>query len=199
MSGKSVNFGDKKINKRDVYKNKKLFKIEDIDINKILVSKKESYGTKNSLKYFIGYNDDDTVRPLFIKLPQMIGYVKQFDSNKTMSFKVIDNKLLKEYTKIWEKVSNLMNIKFHSEPVYGDNDKCIKTKIKLYGDKINTNFQGKKIPKENASCKCLSLIMLDSVIRANKKYYPQTLFEECKYVIKNNKMENLINDDLDLG
>ena len=192
MSGKSVNFGDKKINKRDFYKNKKLFKIEDIDINKILVSKKESYGTKNSLKYFIGYNDDDTVRPLFIKLPQMIGYVKQFDSNKTMSFKVIDNKLLKEYTKIWEKVSNLMNIKFHSESVYGDNDKCIKTKIKLYGDKINKNFQGKKIPKENASCKCLSLIMLDSVIRANKKYYPQTLFEECKYVIKNNKMENLL-------
>ena len=173
MSGKSVNFGDKKINKRDFYKNKKLFKIEDIDINKILVSKKESYGTKNSLKYFIRYNDDDTVRPLFIKLPQMIGYVKQFDSNKTMSFKVIDNKLLKEYTKIWEKVSNLMNIKLHSESVYGDNDKCIKTKIKLYGDKINKNFQGKKIPKENASCKCLSLIMLDSVIRANKKYYPQ--------------------------
>ena len=129
MSGKSVNFGDKKINKRDFYKNKKLFKIEDIDINKILVSKKESYGTKNSLKYFIGYNDDDTVRPLFIKLPQMIGYVKQFDSNKTMSFKVIDNKLLKEYTKIWEKVSNLMNIKFHSESVYGDNDKKYQKKM----------------------------------------------------------------------
>ena len=116
-----------------------------------------------------------------------------------MSFKVIDNKLLKEYTKIWEKVSNLMNIKFDSEPVYGDNEKYMKTKIKLYGDKINTNFQGKKIPKENASYKCLSLIMLDSVIRANKKYCPQTLLEECQYVIKKNKMENLINDDLDLS
>ena len=74
----------------------------------------------------------------------MIGYVKHFDCNKTMSFKVIDNKLLKEYTKILEKVSNLMNLKFDSEPVYGGNDKYIKTKIKLYGDKINTNFQGKK-------------------------------------------------------
>ena len=95
---------------------------------------------KSSLKYFIGYNDDDAIRPLFIKLPEMIGHVKQFDSNKTMSFKVIDNKLLKEYTKIWEKVSNLMHIKFDSELVYGDNDKYIKTKIKLYGDKINTNF-----------------------------------------------------------
>ena len=91
-----------------------------------------------------------------------------------------------------------MKTKFDSEPVYGDNDKYIKTKIKSYGDKINTNFQGKKIPKENTSYKCLSLIMLDSVIRANKKYYPQTLLEECKYEIKKNKMENLINDDLDL-
>ena len=53
------------------------------------------------------------------------------------------------------------------------------------------------MPKENASNKCLSLIMLDSVIRANKKYYPQTLLEYCKYEIKKNKIENLINDDLD--
>ena len=62
-----------------------------------------------------------------------------------MPFKVSDNKLLKKYTKIWERVSNLINIKFDSEPIYGDNDKYIKTKIKLYGDKINTNFQDKKI------------------------------------------------------
>ena len=51
---------------------------------------------KNSLKYIIGYNDDDVIAPLCIKLPQMIGYVKNFDSNKTMSFKVVDNKLLKK-------------------------------------------------------------------------------------------------------
>ena len=94
-----------------------------------------------------------------------------------MSFIVSDNKLLRKYTEIWKNDSNLMNIRFDSEPVYGDNDKYIKTKVKLYGDKINTNFQGKNIPKENVSYKCLSLIMLDSTIRANKKYYPQTLLE----------------------
>ena len=60
----------------------------------------------------------------------MFGYVKCFDSNKTVSFKVIDRKLLKKYTKIWERVSSLMNIEFDSESVYGDNDKYIKTKIK---------------------------------------------------------------------
>ena len=127
----------------------------------------------------------------------MIGYVKHFDSNKTMSFKVSDNKQLKKYNKIWEKISNLMNIEFDSEPVYCDGDKYKKTKIKMYEDRVNTNFQGKKVPKENASYKCLSLIMLDSVIRVNKKYYPQTLLEECKYAIRKNKLENFINDDLD--
>ena len=151
MSGKSINWDDKKINKNSFYKNKKLFSFNDIDVNKILVSKKESHGTKNSLKYFIGYNDDDVIRPLFILLPQMIGYVKHFASNKTKSFKVSNNKLLKKYKKIWEKVGNRLNIKFDSEPIYGDVDKSIKTKIKSYGDRVNTNFQGQKVPKENAA------------------------------------------------
>ena len=92
-----------------------------------------------------------------------------------------------------------MNIEFDSEPFYRDNDKYIRTNLKIYEDRVNTNFQGKKVPKENASYKCLSLIMLDSVIRVNKKYYPQTFSEECKYVIRKNKLENFINDDLDLG
>ena len=92
-----------------------------------------------------------------------------------------------------------MNIEFDSEPVYDDDHKYLKAKTKSYRNKVNTNFQDKKIPKENASYKCLSLIMLESVIRGSKKYYPQTLLEECKYEIKKTKMENLTNDDLDLG
>ena len=74
-----------------------------------------------------------------------------------------------------------MNINFTSEPIYGGNGKYMKTKIKSYGDKT---FQGNKIPKENPSYICLSLIILDSVIRTNKKYYPQTLLEGYKYKIK---------------
>ena len=58
----------------------------------------------------------------------MIDCGKNFDSNKTMSFKVGDNKLLKKYKKIWENFSNLMNIEFDREPVYGDNDNYTKTK-----------------------------------------------------------------------
>ena len=62
---------------------------------------------------------------------------------------------------------------------------------------MNTNFQGKKMLKEKASCKSLSIIMLDSVAKAKKKYYPQTLLEECKYEPKKIKMENFIDDDLE--
>ena len=97
MSGKSINYDDKKINKSSFCKNKKSLDLDNIDVNKILVSKKESYGTKNSHKYFIGYNDGDIIRPLCILLPKLIdsNKIKQFDSNKTMSFKVTNNKLLK--------------------------------------------------------------------------------------------------------
>ena len=69
-------------------------------------SKKESYGTKNSLKYFNGYNDYGVIRPLCIKLPQIVGYVKHFDSNKTMSLKVSDNKILKKYNKNRKKLAS---------------------------------------------------------------------------------------------
>ena len=74
------------------------------------------------------------------KAPEMIWYVKHFYSNETKSSKVNDNRLLKKYTKIWGKISSLMNIEFDSEQVYGDNDKYIKTKMKSYGDKMNTHF-----------------------------------------------------------
>ena len=76
-------------------KNKKVTKIDDIDVNEMLVSKEQTYGTKNSFKYFIGYNDNDAIRPLCIKLSQMIVYVRKFEGNTTMSFKISDSKLLK--------------------------------------------------------------------------------------------------------
>ena len=128
----------------------------------------------------------------------MIGYVKYFDYNKVMSFKVTDKKLLNKYNKIWEKVEELLNVKFESKPIYGEDDKYIKAKIKSYKDEVNTSLQGKKAQKENLSYKCLSIITLESIIKANKKYYTQILLDECKYEIKNKKVENLINDNLEL-
>ena len=99
-----------------------------MDVNKILVSKKEIYGKYNSFKYFIGYNDNDIIRPLYLELSQMPGYINKFDedknkkkmkkSNITMSLKVKDKKLLKNYNKMWKKIERLMSIDFDSKPSY---------------------------------------------------------------------------------
>ena len=94
----------KKILKSEFYKNKKVNSIDDIDVTKILVSKIETYGTKHSFKYFIRYSDNDVVRPLCVRLPQMTGYTRRFDENATMSFKANNKQLLKNYNKIWEKI-----------------------------------------------------------------------------------------------
>ena len=104
MNGKDINFNNKKIKKSDFYnKNTKIFNISDIDINKILFSKKETYGKYNSFKYFIGYNDN-VIRPLYLFISQTTGYIKKFDKNKmTMSLMIKDIQFLKSYNKIWKK------------------------------------------------------------------------------------------------
>ena len=96
----------------------------------LIIYQFQIYGTKNSLKYFIRYNDNDNIRPLCVRLPQMTGYARKFDENATMPFIVKTKQLLKKYTKIWETIKKLMKINFESKPVYGDNDKYIQTKIK---------------------------------------------------------------------
>ena len=114
MSGNSINFYNKK-SKSDFYnnKNKIIFNVDDVDVNKILVSKKEQYGKYNSFKYFIGYNDNDVFKPLYLGLLQMTGYINNFNENKnknknkiTMSFKVKDKQLTKNFNKIWEKLND---------------------------------------------------------------------------------------------
>ena len=99
-------------------------------ILKNIIWQKKPYGKNNSLIYFIGYNDNDVIRPLCLILPKMTGYAKKFNENVAMSFRVDNKQLLKNYNKIWEKVEKLMRIDFESKPVYGDDDKYIKTKNK---------------------------------------------------------------------
>ena len=111
-------------------KTKKIFNIDDIDVNKILVSKKEQYGKYNSSKYFIGYNDNDVIRPLYLFISQLTDYINKFDKNKiTMSIMIKDIQLLKNYSKIWKKIEKLMKIGFNTKTNYGDDDKYIKIRI----------------------------------------------------------------------
>ena len=108
---------------------------------------------------------------------------------------MVPKKCLERYTKIWEKISNLIDKKFDSDPVY--NNKYINTKIRSYNNDIITNFhdndnKNNKLPEKNKAYRCMSLISLDSIIKINKKYYPQTLLQECVYKLINRKVENII-------
>ena len=157
MSGLSIIFDDKKIKKTIFYRSRKPFDVSDINVNRIVMYKEVVYGTNNSLKYFIGnFDEDDVIRLLLLKLPQMMGYLKEFNDSMIMSLRVDDSKLFKKYCKIWKTIRSLLGIEFDSEPVYGDTDSYIKTKVKIYDNKVNTNFQGKKTPKGDSSYKCLS-------------------------------------------
>ena len=192
MSAKTINFGDKKINK-DFYNNKKQFNTEDIDINKILISKPETY-ENNMRKYITGYNNN-TIRPLQLFLPKMTGYLNIFkDGARKMSL-FTNNEFLERYTAIWEKISDLVNKKFDSDPIY--NNKYINTKIRSYNNDIKTNFRNidnknNKLSEKNKPYKCVSLISLGCIIKINKKYYSQTLLQECVYKLINKKIENII-------
>ena len=130
MTGKNIIFNDKKIKKSTFYKNKRIDSTDDINVNNILPSEEELYGNKNSFKYFIGYNDNDIITPLCIKLSQMTGYARIFDENVSMSFIVKDKQLLKNILKYGKKIEGLMKINFERKPVYGEDVKYIKTKIK---------------------------------------------------------------------
>ena len=81
----------------------------------------------------------------------MTGYARKFDENVTMSFRVNNKQLLKNYNKMWEKIEKLMRIDFESKPVYGDGDKYIKTKIKIYAGSMITNFHKKKNAKRKST------------------------------------------------
>ena len=111
-----------------------------------------------------------------------------------------DIQLFKKYNKIWKKIEQLMKIDFNTKTTYGDDDKFVKTKIKTYRDSITTNFYNKKgsekIPKEKVPHKFLSIIILDSIIYAYEKYYPQIFLEECKYAKENIKTKNYIDEEL---
>ena len=194
MSEKTINFGDKKINKKDFYNNKKQFNIEDTDINKILISKPETY-ENNMRKYIIGYNDN-TISPLQLFLPKMTGYLNIFkDGARKMSFFTDNNKFSEKYAAIWEKISDLANKKFDSDPIYSN--KYINKKIRSYNNDIKTNFRNidnknNKSLEKYKPYNCVSLLSLDSIIKFNKKYYPQTLLQECVFKLINKKVENII-------
>ena len=150
----------------------------------------------DSFKYFIGYKEDKTVKPLCIILPQMTGYIKYFENGgKNMSFVIKDDDVLDKYNEIWDKIKETLSIKFHSTPVY--DEKYIKAKVREFNGVIKTNFLSDEVPKENKHYTCIACITIDSVMRMEKKIYPQVHLEKCKCKIKKAKMTNFIKAELE--
>ena len=124
---KTLVFNDVKMNKKDFYNTKNAIPLNLVDVNNIVVSNKFKNNNDTS-KYFIGYqNDIDVINPLCIILPQMSGYIKYVkNGGKNMSFKIEDEDVYLKYNEIWNKIKNMLNVKFRSEPIY--DDKYIKAK-----------------------------------------------------------------------
>ena len=95
-----------------------------------------------------------------------------------MSFKIEDKDVYLKYHEILNNTKSILNVDFHSQPIY--DDKYIKPKVKKFSNSINTLFSGDKIPKERIHYVCISAICIDSVLRRDKKKYPQVYLEQCK-------------------
>ena len=195
MSERTLKFNSIRLNKKEFRKSKQPIDLMSVNVDQILVSDKFKHSDEG-FKYFIGQQEGEIVKTLCIILPQMSGYIKHFKiGGKNMSFLIKDDNVLDKYHKIWNVIENKLNIKFHSKPVY--DQKYLKIKVREFGGKIKTNFLGNEVPKENMHYACIACITIDSVMRMDKKNYPQVYLEECKYRVKKIQMSRFINTELE--
>ena len=195
MSEKTLKFDNIRVNKKEFHKSKQPINLDLVNVDQIVVSDKFKH-SDDGFKYFIGYKEGEIVKPLCIILPQMTRYIKYFENGgKNMSFVIKDDDVLDKYNEIWDKIKETLSIKFHSMPVY--DEKYIKAKVREFNGVIKTNFLGDEIPKESMHYTCIACITIDSVMRMEKKNYPQVYLEECKYKSKKIKMTKFINTELE--
>ena len=114
-----------------------------------------------------------------------------------MSFKIEDESVYLKYTEIWNKIKKSLNASFHSQPIY--DDKYIKTKVKTFCSIINTFFSENAIPKARIHYIFIAAICIDSVLRIEKKNYPQVYLEQCKYKVKRRAPVDFIDAEVDLS
>ena len=195
MNEKTLKFENIRANRKEFHKSKQLVDLASVNVDQIVISGKFKHNDEG-FKYFIGYKKDEIIKPLCIILPQMNGYIKYFENgSKNMSFFIKDDDVLYKYNEIWDKIKEKLNIKFHSEPIY--DKKYIKSKVREFDGVIKTNLLDNKVPKENMHYTCIACLTIDSVVRTDKKNYPQVYLEECKYKIKKKQMPRFINTELE--
>ena len=191
---RKIKLGNKEVNKKEFYSSKQPILLDFVDLNKIVVSKK--WKINNTYKHICGYLNNDTIQPLCVILPQMDGYIKYFDDGgKNMSFVTDDEKIYKKYNEIGEVIRNLLKIDFTVHPV--QDDIYLVAKLKIF-DRINrTTFNNNNyIPMERNHYICIPVIDIDSVLKIDKRAYPQAYLEQCKYKLKKRKIVNYIDDEI---
>ena len=170
MSLRKIKFGDKEIYKTNFYSSKQAISLDSVDLNKIVVSKKWNIND-TTYKYVCGYLNNDTIQPLCVILPQMDGYIKYFDNGgKNMSFVTDDDKIYKKYNEIWKVVKKHLT--------------------------FNNNNNNNSIPIEKNHYICIPAIDIDSVLKIDKRTYPQAYLEQCKYKLKKRKIVKYIDDEI---
>ena len=195
MSLKKINFEDKEVYRAKFYSSKQAISLDSVDLNKIVVSKKWKINDA-TWKYICGYLNNDTIQPLCVILPQMDGYIKYFDyGRKNMSFVTDDEKIYKKYNEIWEVVKKLLKVNFTVDPVR--DNKYLVAKLKIFNRINRTTFNNNNsIPIEKNHYICIPAIDIDSVLKIDKRAYPQAYLEQCKYKLKKRKIVNYIDDEI---
>ena len=195
MTKKHSKFNNIRVTKKKLHMTKEPIDLISLNIDQIVVSDKFNH-INNGSRYFIGYQEGEIVKPLCIILPQMSGYIKYFENGgKNMSFLIKDDEVWEKYEQIWDVIKNKLGIKFHSEPIY--EQKYLKAKVREFDGVMKTNFLGNDVPKENMHYTCIACITIDSVMKMDKKYFPQVYLEECKYTINKIQLSRFISAELD--
>ena len=194
MSLRKIKCGNKEVNKKQFYSSKQAISLDSVDLNKIVVSTKWKIND-TTYKHICGYLNEDTIQPLHVVLPQMDGYIKYFDDGgKNMSFVTDNEKIYKKYNKIWEVIRNLLKIDFTVNPVRDDT--YLVAKLKIFNGINRTTFTNNAIPIEKDHYICIPVIDIDSVLKIDKKSYPQAYLEQWKYKLKKRKIVNYIDNEI---
>ena len=195
MSSQKIKFGDKEVDKREFYSSKKTILLNSVDLSKIIVSSRWKLNDI-TYKYFCGYLNNDVIQPLCVILPQMDGYIKYFDNGgKNMSFVTDDKKVYEKYDGIWNVIKGLLKLKFTASSIR--DDKYVLAKLKIFKKKNIATFNNNNIvPIEKNHYICIPAIDIDSVLKIDKKAYPQAYLEECKYKLKKRKLASFIDSEI---
>ena len=173
MSLRKIKFGNKEVTKKEFYSSKQAISLDSVDLNKIIVSKKWKIND-TTYKHICGFLNNDTIQPLCVVLPQMDGCIKYFDDDgKNVTFVTDDQKISEKNNEIWEAVRNFLKTDFTVNPVRDDIYLVAKLKIFTKINRTTFNNNNNYIPIERIHYICIPVTDIDSVIKIDKRSYPQ--------------------------